>query len=131
MIDNRKVLVVDDKQHVLDTVRIWLAECGLVVDTASNGLDGLEKASKGNYRLIIIDHLMPLMNGLQLAKNLKQKELTANIPLLFMTTQDVKSINDSTDVKNFISIVEKPLDKTEFFTVLSRYLPENSLKQSL
>jgi len=131
MIDNRKVLVVDDKQNVLDTVRIWLAECGLVVDTALNGLDGLEKASKGNYRLIIIDHLMPLMNGQQLAKNLKQKELTANIPLLFMTTQDVKSIKDSSDAANFLSVIAKPLDKTEFFTALSSYLPENSLKQSL
>ena len=131
MIDNRKVLVVDDKQNILDTVRIWLAECGLVVDTASNGLDGLEKSVNGDYRLVIIDHLMPLMNGIQLAKNLKQKTQTESIPLLFMTTQDVKSIEESSDADYFVNVVAKPLDKTRFLAALSDFLPKNSHLLSL
>ena len=131
MIDNRKVLVVDDKQPILDTVRIWLAECGLVVDTASNGLDGLEKSLNGDYRLVITDHLMPLMNGIQLAKNLKQKEKTADIPLIFMTTQDVKVISESSDAHYFVDIIAKPLDKSVFLSSLREYLPQNSQQGSL
>ena len=81
------ILVVDDKLSVQEALSATLCQLGHQVDVASNGLDAFEKAQKNEYQLYIIDHLMPLMNGVQLVKNLKQTEHCAAIPVLFMTTQ--------------------------------------------
>ncbi|MCJ8320280.1 MAG: response regulator [Colwellia sp.] len=105
------ILVVDDKQAVRDSLIILLEASGYKVDSACNGLDAFEKAQKFNYDLFIIDHLMPIMNGLQLAKNLSQQSTTMLIPILFMTTQGIESINNIPESQLFTAILSKPINE--------------------
>ena len=112
------VLVIDDKKSVRDTISKFLVSLGHSVDTAVNGLDGLEKAQKMPYHLYIIDHLMPLMNGVILSKNLKQKLFCAKTPILFMTTQEIDSIKILPEFMLFDSIISKPLNEITFISVV-------------
>jgi len=105
------ILVVDDKQAVRDSLINLLEGNGYKVDSACNGLDAFEKAQKFNYDLFIIDHLMPIMNGLQLTKNLSQQAETMLTPILFMTTQGVESINNAAEAQLFSSILAKPINE--------------------
>ena len=66
------------------STRETLTAFGHSVSTAANGLDGFEKAQQSSFHLYIVDHLMPLMNGVTLSKNLKQTPACAQTPLLFM-----------------------------------------------
>jgi len=112
------ILVIDDKKSVRDAVSKFLVSLGHSVDTAVNGLDGFEKAQKTPYHLYIIDHLMPLMNGVVLSKNLKKKPFCAKTPILFMTTQEIDSLKRLPEFMLFSSIISKPFNETTFISVV-------------
>jgi len=104
------ILLVDDKQAVKDSLESILSQLGYHVETASNGLDAFEKAQNADFELYIIDHLMPLMNGVQLSKNLKQTESCAEVPILFMTTQGLDVVNKLEEFALFSDVLCKPVN---------------------
>lgn len=112
------VLVIDDKKSVRDTISGFLVSLGHSVHTAVNGLDGYEKAQQSPYHLYIVDHLMPLMNGVVLSKNLKNNPLCSKTPILFMTTQGIDSVKSLPEFTLFSSIISKPLNETTFISVV-------------
>jgi len=125
------ILVVDDKKVILERVSALFHQLGYSVVTAKNGLDALAKVQKNTFDLFVIDHLMPVMNGIQLIRNLKSKDVTEDIPVLFMTTQDTSSVKDLEEFKLIDAIISKPLDQNLFFSAVNQLLPQNSLVQSL
>jgi len=110
------ILVVDDKKSVRESISQFLTPLGYTITTAVNGLDGFEKAQQTPFNLYIIDHLMPLMNGVTLSKNLKQTSFCAQTPILFMTTQGKVSLESLPEFNLFNKVVNKPLNKIEFMT---------------
>jgi len=58
-----RILVIDDESMILDTVKMILEDLGCVVDTASDPLDGIERAIAGCYDLVITDIRMPVRDG--------------------------------------------------------------------
>ncbi|TYK66414.1 response regulator [Colwellia echini] len=113
------ILVVDDKKSVQSMLSELLCAEGHSVETANNGLDGLGKAQKGNHELFVIDHLMPLMNGIQLIKNFKKNPDLADKKVIFITTQGSKSLKSLPEYSLFDKVIEKPFDKQKFLSVLS------------
>ncbi|MCI2285074.1 response regulator [Colwellia sp. MSW7] len=125
------ILVVDDKRSVRDYISKLLTPLGYIVSTAVNGLDGFEKAQQNPFNLYIIDHLMPLMNGVTLSKNLKQTPFCAQTPILFMTTTDKASVENLPEVNLFNHILTKPLDEAEFLSSVQFLLNNVSSKLAL
>jgi CheY-like chemotaxis protein len=125
------ILVVDDKKVVRDKVASLLSQLGYSFTDANNGLDAFEKAQKESFDLYIIDHLMPVMNGLQLVKNLKSKDFSSNTPILFMTTQDISTLENHEELKLLNSIITKPIDQELFFKKINSLLIEKSIVHSL
>jgi len=125
------ILVVDDKKSVRDSLSQFLIACGYSVDTAVNGLDGFEKVQQGNYQLFVIDHLMPLMNGVLLSKNIKQTAQYANTPILFITTQPKENIARLPEANLFKQVLLKPLDESQFLSTVSSLLAEFSLETTI
>ena len=125
------ILVVDDKQAVLDLVTDILKGYGHSRETASNGLDAFEKAQKSPFDLFIIDHLMPVMNGIQLAKNLKHTDKTKDTEIVFMTTQDVSGVKALPEARLFKGIVAKPIDENLLMQLVETASKENTLLHSL
>ncbi|MCW8832751.1 MAG: response regulator [Colwellia sp.] len=120
------VLVVDDKKSVRDCTSQILMAKGYNVDTAVNGLDGFEKAQQGNYQLFIIDHLMPLMNGVLLSKNIKQLSSCVSTPILFITTQAKSSVENLPEFSLFSRVLTKPINEAELLSAVSTLLPESA-----
>ncbi len=125
------ILVVDDKRSVRDYISELLTPFGYNITTAVNGLDGFEKAQKSAFNLYIIDHLMPLVNGVTLTKNLKETRQCAQIPILFMTTKDKASVESLPEMKWFNSILTKPLNETEFIKSVRHLLDIDNPKKAL
>lgn len=67
-----RILLVDDDATVLDLVRETLEGCGYSIDTATNSQDALAKVREGGYAMIIVDLLLPDMNGFILAQEVKR-----------------------------------------------------------
>lgn len=112
------ILVVDDNKSVRENISKLLTSVGYTITTAVNGLDGFEKAQKESFHLYIIDHLMPLMNGANLTKNLKQTPFCASTPVLFMTTQNKQSVENLPEFTLFNDVITKPLNETKFMSTV-------------
>jgi len=80
-----KILVVDDETDVLLIVRTTLENEGFDVVTASNGPDGLELTKETKPDLIVLDVMMPGMDGFEVLQRLKDDEATCLIPVLMLT----------------------------------------------
>ena len=83
-----KVLVADDSALVLRLIEKMLSGAGYDVVTAHDGLDAIEKALQEDVRLVILDVMMPRMNGYQACRLLKSDPLTRDLPVVILTSRD-------------------------------------------
>jgi len=81
----KKILVIDDEPAIADLIKINLEADGYEVDTALDGMEGIEKAKASPPDVITLDVLMPGMNGFQVMELLKKNPGTADIPVIFIS----------------------------------------------
>jgi two-component system alkaline phosphatase synthesis response regulator PhoP len=81
------ILVVDDEEDILELVRYNLAREGYQVICAISGEKALEKAKNENLDLIVLDLMLPGIDGLEVARRLKQQEKTSHIPIIMLTAK--------------------------------------------
>ena len=81
-----KILVVEDEVKTGEYLRQGLREAGFNADLVHNGVDGLHLAQEGDYDLVILDVMLPGMDGWQVLTNLRRRGL--EMPVLFLTAKD-------------------------------------------
>lgn len=84
---NEKILIIDDDVDTLKLVGLMLQKQSYQIVAANNGLQGLEQAENENPDLILLDVMMPGMDGYEVAKRLRANPLTANTPILMFTAK--------------------------------------------
>ena len=94
-----RILVVEDEPKTGDYLRKGLTESGFVVDLARDGVDGMHLAITGEYDLIVLDVMLPVINGWQVLQELRK---TRQTPVLFLSAQDdiddrIKGLNLGAD----------------------------------
>lgn len=82
----KKVLIVDDEPSIITLLEFNLKKEGYSVKTASDGLEGYELAATKDYDFIILDLMLPSMNGMDICKKLRQEKV--NTPILMLTAKD-------------------------------------------
>lgn len=87
-----RLLIVDDDTEIRELLEFDLAQSGYAIDSASNGLDGLNKALNNNYDLVLLDVMMPKMNGYEVCHNIRKTK--PHLPVLLLTAKG--SIEDKT-----------------------------------
>ena len=85
-----RILVVDDEQDLCEILKFNLETEGYQVETANSAEEALEK-DIASYNLLLLDVMMGGMSGFQLAKQLKNNEVTAHIPIIFLTARDTEN----------------------------------------
>ena len=89
-----KILVVEDDTHICEAVKAYLVDAGYMVDTCADGNDALEKFYDNVYHLVILDIMLPGINGHELLKELRKIHDT---PVLMMTALD----DEANEIKAF------------------------------
>ena len=74
----QKLLVADDDNEIRELLEFDLSHSGYIVDIAKDGEEALNKALKGNYDLILLDVMMPKMNGFDVCKNIRYTNFNAD-----------------------------------------------------
>ena len=80
----KRVLVVDDDEKTVELVKLYLNRDGYKVDTAYNGLDALELARKNHPDLIVLDLMLPGMDGLEVCRTIRQE---SDVPIIMLTAR--------------------------------------------
>ncbi|HXW13722.1 MAG TPA: response regulator, partial [Terriglobia bacterium] len=81
-----RILVIEDESKTAKFLKKGLGEAGFVVDVAENGLDGLHLAQEWEFDLVILDVMLPGLDGLQILKNMRQQGRRTLV--LFLTARD-------------------------------------------
>jgi CheY-like chemotaxis protein len=85
--DNKKtILIVEDDQFTRELYQEALSDAGYLITAAVNGVEGLEKAKQGGYDLVLLDIMMPDLDGLSLLARLKEHPPIKNIGAIIMLT---------------------------------------------
>ena len=82
-----KILVVDDEQDILELIRHTLNKEGYEVHVAANGQQAVEKAKKIKPNLILMDVMMPVMDGMEACRQLKEDPETSELAIIFLTAR--------------------------------------------
>jgi len=95
-----KILIVDDETVFIEMLRVLLENSGYEVVTAGDGQEGLEKAKSENPDLIVLDVMMPIMDGYTMLKEVRQDEKIKDMPVILCTSQAQKDyLDESQDIK--------------------------------
>jgi signal transduction histidine kinase len=125
------VLIIDDVPDNISVLHRFLRQAGFRVLVAYDGTDGIETAEYALPDLILLDVMMPDLNGFEVCRQLKQQEKTRDIPIIFMTA--LTDIQDK--VKGFaaggVDYVTKPLQQEEVLARLTTHLNLKSAQQAL
>jgi CheY-like chemotaxis protein len=123
---SRRILVVDDDPRLLHVVAMYLSIEGYDVDTASNGEEGLRRVEAQRPDLVILDVMMPGIDGLEACRRIKSDPETRHIPVVLFTalsrTDDVES-GRAAGANRFIN---KPFSLIGLGAVIRSFLSEDS-----
>ena len=116
----KKILAVDDEKHIVRLVQINLEKAGYTVSIASNGREALESVAANRPDLIVMDVMMPEMDGFAALQKLKDNPSTQNIPVIMLTAK----AQDADVFKGWQSgadlYLTKPFNPSELITFVQR-----------
>ena len=122
----KKILAVDDERHIVRLVEVNLQRAGYEVVTAFDGREALEKVKSENPDLVVLDVMMPYMDGFEVLKNLKADPSTAEIPVIMLTAK----AQDADVFRGWQSGVDcyltKPFNPMELLTFVKRIFDSTS-----
>ncbi len=123
--EQARVLVVDDTAINLTVVKALLKRIKIQVDTAASGAECIEKATRSTYHIILLDHMMPEMDGIETLKRLKETEDNASkeAVLIVLTANAIVGAKEMFLENGFDDYISKPIDGEKLENMLEKYLP--------
>lgn len=124
----KKILVVDDERHIVRLVEVNLTREGYDVIVAYDGIEALEQMAKEKPDMVVLDVMMPRMDGFEVLKKLQADPATRDIPIIMLTAkaQDADVFKGwSSGVSSYLT---KPFNPRELLTFVERIF--QSLEQS-
>ena len=115
----KKVLIIDDEKMIRLTTGILLKKEGINVVEAVNGFEGLKKVASENPDLILLDIMMPAMDGWEVLDHLQNNESTSSIPVIIFTAGDFIEAEKKAKEKNVHGIIRKPFRLDKMLEIIS------------
>ena len=117
----KTILLVDDEYALVETLTDLLEQEGYVVVSAANGRDGIARAQETKPDLVLTDFMMPIGDGAELARGVRQLPGLENVPIVMMsaTARSVALAKAGTDVALFL---RKPFSWKQLLSVVVSFL---------
>lgn len=116
----KKALVVDDGAMNRSFIKTFLSIQGFDVQTAEDGLLGLEAAKKDVYDVVFSDVEMPNMNGLEFLKSVKKLDSYKSVPVIMLTTVDKPEVIDRAKALGAVFYMIKPFNEEKMAEALKK-----------
>lgn len=116
----KKILVVDDERHIVRLVEVNLARAGYDVSVAYDGVEALEVFAKEKPDMVVLDVMMPRMDGFEVLKKLQADPNSQDVPVIMLTAkaQDADIFRGwSSGVSSYLT---KPFNPRELLTFVER-----------
>ena len=125
---NRKVLWADDEIELLRPHHLFLDEKGFKVTPVSNGEDALALVEKEDFDIVLLDEMMPGLDGLSTLEQLK--ELKPHVPVIMITKNEEERLMDEAIGKRIDDYLTKPVNPSQIFMACKKILDSRQIRQS-
>lgn len=122
---NGKILVIEDNEQNLYLIRYILENCGCEVSSAMDGKEGIELAATLLPDLILLDIQLPVMDGYDVARALRQNPALAGTPIIAVTSYAMPGDKEKAMEAGCTGYIEKPIDPDNFDKQVEEYLSVN------
>ncbi|MBD5543693.1 MAG: response regulator [Lachnospiraceae bacterium] len=128
-----KILVVDDNEMNLFVVRSLLKKTEVQITECKSGRECLELMAKEKFHIILLDHMMPEMDGIETLRRAKAMEenLCRETPVIALTANAILGARDTYLKEGFDSYLSKPIDGMELENMLRNHIPKELLGKRL
>ena len=125
--DKKKILVIDDEPDILRVTSIRLKKLGYNVLTAVNGKQGLDTIRREKPDLVLLDLVMPFMNGAEVCEQIKNDKVLKHTPIILFTASGSAAITDE-KIKKFGAddYIIKPFEPEEFRAKVEKILAQGA-----
>ncbi|WGX75349.1 response regulator transcription factor [Paraclostridium bifermentans] len=110
---NKNILVIEDDSNIQELIVEFLSAEGYSVESANDGIEGIQAFKKGEFDLVILDVMMPNLDGHAVCKMIRQ---SSDVPIIFLTALD----QESDQVKGFELMCDDYITKPFSFTLLMK-----------
>ena len=124
-----EILVVDDIKMNLMVVKKLLRETKVRIDTASSGHEALDMTLNKRYDVILMDHLMPEMDGIECLKCIRNQTggMCTDVPVIVLTANGGGENNELYNEAGFDEILAKPVSGNSLEETLLRFIPRDKI----
>lgn len=119
----QRLLIVDDNDMNVDLLVRMLKPAGIPMDIESNGKEAVDRLRKAHYSLVFMDHMMPVMDGMEAIKLIRGSHICDDTPIVMMTANTVKGEEEKYKAAGFADYVTKPFEEGQLYAILTKYLP--------
>jgi CheY-like chemotaxis protein len=116
------ILAIDDSKKILDIIKYFLEQEGYVVKAVPDPLDGIKIAKAGGIDLILLDIMMPGMDGYTVCDTLKKDDVTKDIPVVMLTAKAIILHTPKDFFYGLYGFLAKPFSKQQLTKVVSEAL---------
>ncbi|SEF77641.1 Signal transduction histidine kinase [Butyrivibrio sp. Su6] len=127
--EDARILVVDDNSMNLAVVKGFLKPIKVQIDTAESGFACLDMLKEKNYDLLLLDHMMPGMDGIETLE--KVREFNKEIPAIALTANYMANGDEFYGSKGFIGYISKPIDAAALEKALIDNIPKEKIKKAV
>lgn len=107
---NKKILVVDDEEDIVNLVRLILEDAGYEVTAATNGVDALEQIRTKPFDLVLLDIMMPMLSGWEVLKELRENSQTREVPVALLTARASPRDDNRQHPTTYCDYITKPFE---------------------
>ncbi|MCL2880500.1 MAG: ATP-binding protein, partial [Treponema sp.] len=124
-----KVLVVDDNFINLKVAVAYLAKHQIRADTALDGIQALEKIKQKAYDMVFMDHMMPVMDGIEATKHIRllEEERFKTLPIIALSANAVSGAREEFIASGMSDFISKPIDPKALNRCLLKWLPSGKI----
>ena len=118
----KKILLIDDDAKIVNLEKTILTQGGFEVETALDGAEGLQKLKTGQYDVIVLDIMMPAMDGYEVARKIKQMDSHKSVPIVMVTAATEPDAMKQSFHSGAVVFMNKPFTAVKLLSVVNTVL---------
>lgn len=126
ILNNIKILLVEDNEINQELAKAILEEYGIIVNIAENGSAAVEIIMQESYDLILMDLQMPVMDGYEAARRIREIDNYKNLPIIAMSAHALKGIEDEVHIAGMNDYITKPFEVSKMIATIKEWITINN-----
>lgn len=118
---NKTVLIIDDEEFFIEPIKRYFEGQGISIITAEDGLSGLNLAKSESPDAIILDLMLPVINGYQVCRLMKYDNQFRNIPVIIVSAKDTEHDRQLCEESGADLYITKPVNPVDIYEQMKKY----------